>query len=784
MKNYIRRLYIFGAIVFVVIAASMLFQYQYNNQLLEDNVRDMTRKSADVLNIRINRWLNDKAQVINSIAGILATDNFEDDETLKVLEQLLEENQEFSSLYYGTPDNQLISGSGWEPDADFDLRLRPWYTQAVAEECLIFTEAFVNASNDNIIFTIARPVYSNGQLEGVVAGDLNISTVVSYVKEAREHDEQLFILSDSNGNILAHPEFDADPERGLINVENLHENPLINTVAHDEIIRTEIDGQEGFFLYQEIQDTDWHLSSFIPLTEYSSLFENMLKSFLVGILVALIVFIAFFYFHYQNAVKPLERFNQGIKEIDLENNLDYRLNKDENSDFSFLVESINDVLEKTQGYFNSLVEKRESLNYFANHDSLTKIANRRRFIDDLNDEIDDGGQGSVMLLDVDDFKEINDSLGHVTGDIILQEIASRLEMLANENITLARYGGDEFLILLKQLDDPLEVEKFISEIKQQFIRPVNAIGTEVYIDFSIGVTQYPGDSNNPHQLITNADIAMHRSKKIRKGHFVFFNQEMVDKLHERKDIREILNEAVDNDGFKLVYQPQVNLKTSKADKVEALVRLKEYDISPGKFIPVAENTILIIKIGRLVTEMAIKAVADWKEKGLKPKMVSINYSAKQLNDTGYIDFLKEKLKEYGVQPDYLEIEITESCLFSNIKEAMFFLSQLQELGVKIALDDFGTGYSSFNQLSFVPADHIKLDRSLIQRFTSGDENKTIGSLIDLIHNLGFSIVAEGIEEEDGFRQLKEINCDYIQGYYFSRPLSEEDLLEEFEREYF
>jgi len=140
MKNYIRRLYIFGAVVFVVIAASMLFQYQYNNQLLEDNVRDMTRKSAEVLNVRINRWLNDKAQVINSIAVIFATGNLEDDETLKVLEQLLEENQEFSSLYYGTPDNQLISGSGWEPDSDFDLRLRPWYVQALAEECLIFTE--------------------------------------------------------------------------------------------------------------------------------------------------------------------------------------------------------------------------------------------------------------------------------------------------------------------------------------------------------------------------------------------------------------------------------------------------------------------------------------------------------------------------------------------------------------------------------------------------------------------------------------------------------------------
>lgn len=788
MKNYIKRLYIFGAIVFVIIVASMMLQYQYNNQLLEDNIKDMTEKSAEVLNIKINRWLNDKAQVINSTANLFAVDGFDDGKKLAALEQLLEENDDFSSIYYGKPDNQFITASDWEPPASFDLRVRPWYLKAVEEEGLIFSEAFTNASNDNIIVTIARPVYSNdksdGQLEGVVAGDLNISTIVSYVKEARGQNEQLFILTDSNGNILAHPEIDDGVEKDLHNIEDICENSLSDLAGQGEIIKTEIDEQKGYFLYEDVAETDWYLTSFIPFTEYNNLFENMLQSFLLGILVMLIVFISFFYFQYQNAVKPLEEFNQEIQRIDLENNLDYRLKEDKNSDFSFLSESINSVLEKTQEYFNNLVEKKESLSFFASHDALTMVANRRYFIEELDNEIDENSYGSVLLLDIDEFKEINDTLGHVTGDIVLQVVASRLEELNNENVTLARYGGDEFLILLKKIDDPLEVEEFILKIREQFIKPVDAIGNEVYVDFSVGVTQYPEDSNNPHQLITNADIAMHRTKKSRKGQFIFFNQDMIDKLHERKDIRNILNEAVDNDGFRLVFQPQVNLKTSKADKVEALVRLKNHDISPGKFIPVAENTNLIIKIGRLVTEKAIMAIAGWKEQDLKPKMVSLNYSAKQLNDESYVHFLKDMLEEYDVRPDYLEIEITESCLFSNIKEAMYFLRQLQELGVKIALDDFGTGYSSFNQLSFVPADHIKLDRSLIQRFTNGDENKAIGSLIDLIHNLGFSIVAEGIEEEEGFRQLEEINCDYIQGYYFSRPLSERDLIEEYEKEYF
>jgi len=239
---------------------------------------------------------------------------------------------------------------------------------------------------------------------------------------------------------------------------------------------------------------------------------------------------------------------------------------------------------------------------------------------------------------------------------------------------------------------------------------------------------------------------------------------------KKSNIEKILREAIENDGFKMVYQPQVDVKTRQIYGYEALLRLKASNLSPAEFIEIAEKNGTIVRIGRIVTEKVIKQLSEWKKAGLDIKPVSINFSANQLQDEGYILFIDELLKKYDIDAKYLEIEITENIFFENKQATLLFLKNLKEMGIKIAIDDFGTGYSSLNYLTFLPVDIIKLDRSLNMKFLEIKNVKVMDSLISLVHSLGLIVIAEGIETIDQVKRLKKANCDYIQGFYYSKPL--------------
>jgi len=404
-------------------------------------------------------------------------------------------------------------------------------------------------------------------------------------------------------------------------------------------------------------------------------------------------------------------------------------------------------------------------------------------MDKLKDELRIENEGAVLLLDLDNFKDINDTLGHLYGDKVLKKISKKLIELESKKIFVSRFGGDEFLILIRGETEIEKVNEYINKITEHLEKPINVFNNELHIEFSMGVTLYPQDSTDMNKLITNADTAMYRVKKKGKSHYMYFNQNMTKKLNEKKRIKNILRDAIKSNGFKLKFQPQVNLKTGKADKLEALLRLEKYDISPGKFIPVAEETGLIIDVGRWVTEKTVEEIRDWKDNGYETRTVAINFSGEQLNDDKYVEFLKDTLEKYDIKPECIEIEITENILIEHKNESLEFLDNLKDLGVKIALDDFGTGYSSLSQLTFLPADYIKLDKILIERFIAGEKLNSIESLIKLIHSLDLKVVAEGIEEYDLFKYLKKNNCDYIQGYLFSRPLAKEDLIKDYNKNY-
>ena len=425
----------------------------------------------------------------------------------------------------------------------------------------------------------------------------------------------------------------------------------------------------------------------------------------------------------------------------------------------------------------SMKEQEEYIEYFASHDHLTYLPNRMKFMESLDLELRKEKSGAVLLLDIDDFNSINDIMGHSFGDELLKQIADRFNRLQEPQILTARLGGDDFLILLKEVSGYEEIKLYTEKIKRVFQNSFLLSGREVFINFSMGITTFPEDSKDIEQLIMNADTAMYEVKHNGKNNYCFYHENMQHEMKSKIDMEVIIRQALKEDGFHLYYQPQIDVKTGTIVGFEALLRLKGHLAGPGVFIPVAEETGHIIAIGRWIAREAIWQIADWKQKGLGEKTVAINYSSKQLHDTGYTEYLQQLTLEYGVNASCLEIEITESILLENNKQTIEFLRELKRAGFRIALDDFGTGYSSLNYLTYLPVDKIKLDKSINDKFLEYANLNVMNSLISLVHSLNLTITAEGIEDWEKFIKLKSCNCDVIQGYLFSKPLKKEDVEE-------
>jgi len=336
--------------------------------------------------------------------------------------------------------------------------------------------------------------------------------------------------------------------------------------------------------------------------------------------------------------------------------------------------------------------------YLSYHDYLTDLPNRRHLIEKLSEEILHNRCFALILLDVDNFKNINDTLGHSYGDKLLKKIANKLAASKAENNFVARIGGDEFIIILFGEDDVVRIDRYARQILHQLNHGFDIDGNDVDVKCSMGISLYPSDSDDIHQLLMNVDMAMYAVKKAEKNNYLFFNLSMVKQLKDKINIENILREALKHDGFKILYQPQICTSTGKAIGFEALLRLKSDLLSPGIFIPIAEETGLIIEIGRWVTKEVIRQIAEWKERGLAIQPVSINFSAKQLHDMTYISYLADLLQKKQLHSKYIEIEITESVYLKKEQENIVFLHQLKELGINLALDDFGTGYSSLSYL--------------------------------------------------------------------------------------
>ncbi|CCQ98633.1 putative Diguanylate cyclase [[Clostridium] ultunense Esp] len=439
-------------------------------------------------------------------------------------------------------------------------------------------------------------------------------------------------------------------------------------------------------------------------------------------------------------------------------------------------------------------QKEEMIRQLAYYDPLTQFPNRFLFLERLNHEIsftkEKKGHIALILFDIDRFKYINDTLGHTFGDQVLQEAGKRINEAVNGDHLVARLGGDEFALFLTGIEESVKLTQLIERIREHFSQPFLLRGQEYYFTVSIGVSLYPEDGTDAETLLKNADTALFRAKEQGRNTYQFYTSSMYTEAFQRLVLENHLRRALENGEFTLFYQPLVDVSTGRITGVEALIRWQHPElgiISPGEFIPVAEENGLIIPIGDWVLTTACKKANEWIHAGFPPLRLNVNLSARQFQQPDFIDRIWGILKETGLPPQYLVIELTESIIMQNAEVNASRLQKLKEMGVMIAIDDFGTGYSSLSYLRRLPIDTLKIDRSFVWEISNSSDDRVIASaVISLAKSLQLKVVAEGVETTEQAEFLQKNGCYEMQGYLFSRPLPDQKMEEMFKakREYF
>ena len=430
------------------------------------------------------------------------------------------------------------------------------------------------------------------------------------------------------------------------------------------------------------------------------------------------------------------------------------------------------------------------LEHQAYHDVLTGLPNRQLFLDRLQQAIAASKRNqkktAVILLDIDNFKKINDSLGHNLGDKYLQIISERLTRTSREEDTIARLGGDEFALINLYISDQNNVLDILERVQETIAHPVILEEHELIPSASIGITFYPDDGNTAHELLQNADLAMYKAKLSEKGTYALFNSELQKQAQNRIELETAMRQALQNDQFKLYYQPKINPNTNEVCGVEALVRWdrKGTVVSPGEFIPIAEESGLILPLGRQILYKACKEIYNLHQQGFPEIAVAVNISGTQFQDASLINQIRSVLNETGIEPAKLNIEITENVAISDMESALHMIEELERMGINTAIDDFGTGYSSMAYIKRFKSHTLKIDKSFIDDLPGDQGDQAIiQAIITMSHALGMKVVAEGVETNAQVEYLKAVGCDYIQGYYYSKPLPLKELISRIDKNY-
>lgn len=548
----------------------------------------------------------------------------------------------------------------------------------------------------------------------------------------------------------------------------------------------------GIYGYAVLPDYEWIYLIRLDDASYRSVFSTVPVIMLVMLFVLFIITFRISRLLVQKYTAPILSLKDNMMEA-ASGHLDVKCDINSEDEFGDLSKSFNTMMNIISGNYNQLAESHKLLeaneallkkNYahieqLAYHDGLTGLYNRVAFMKHAHEIFSEASKhfhkNAIFFIDLDNFKNVNDTLGHDYGDMLLRQVADQLTSYTSEKDILARTGGDEFLILKSSYTTTEDLEQFAKTLISIAQHPFDLDGEPAHISMSVGIACFPNDGLTVTELIKNADIAMYCAKTAGKNSFRFFNSYMEDDVNRKNDLADILTNVIEKNEVYLNYQPQVNIITNKITGFEALMRIESEQagfIPPTEFIPIAEDNGLIHELGKWALIEACSFNQSLINSGFDPLRVSVNVSTAQLKDSRLIDTIRSIPEKTGMDLKYLEIEITESILMDSFEHNLNLINEMKALGATIALDDFGTGYSSFNYLTRIPIDTLKIDKSFIQEICSNEKDRYIAdSIISLAHKMNISVVAEGVENSEQLQILQKQFCDTLQGYLFSKPVT-------------
>ena len=648
---------------------------------------------------------------------------------------------------------------------------------------------------------IGAPIIDSdqGSIYGYIISSLNVSYFEKFLSPINIGDTGFCILLDKNGNVIYHPDrrrigLDIKSEKLSTLVEHYNKGQISSSGTFQYYF----DRTSQVYGYSVLPKQNWVLLVKQDLPEIRLVTTIMMTILFVICGVLLILIIIFANSLARKISYPIIALRDAMRTAS-DGDLNVQSNIRNNNELGELSKNFNKMLHIIKTNYEDLESMHEELlaneeqlrsnydhiEFLAYHDTLTNLPNKLAFLDHVNAVLASSSQEdkihAVYFVDLDNFKTVNDTLGHEYGDTLLVKTSQMLTTLMGGNGMLARAGGDEFLLFKEAICFMDFAVEFASQILETFRSPVELEGEIVYVSMSIGISIYPENGISSKTLIKNSDIAMYKSKDTGKNKFTLFDKTMEEELNRNTMIIEVLRNAIENEDIYIQYQPLVELETNNIIGFEALMRIRNErlgQLAPSEFIPIAEESGLIIELSSWLLKEACFFNKKIIDLGYQPRSVSVNISSVQINRPGFIATLSKILEETQLPPQYLELEITESTLVSSIMDATMLLNTLQELGVRVSLDDFGTGYSSLNYLTNMPINTLKIDKSFVDNITTSEKDAHIAeSIIQLAHSLDITVVAEGVETEEQLASLKSKHCDIIQGYIYSHPLHPGELLE-------
>lgn len=685
-----------------------------------------------------------------------------------------------------------------------------------------------NAYYSNIlaapIITIASRVYSDHSLIGYVTTSIKIEQLQKMIETFNQGTSYAYLL-DSNGSVIAH--IDRNKSQELYNYKNLtktvltadkdgnllrQKNGTFITSKQDislspsmkDIIDKVSGGETGIGEYTTTDGEKFICSyrpvyfpglnehwSLLVVRRYSSIMEfmdNVIRDSFIIALASFLIAIYLIILFSRRLLNPLFEILTATNEVK-NGNLTVKLPITRHDEIGSLADNFNKMVAALLAYRQKQDENEKHIKNMAYHDALTSLPNRIKFKEYLEEIIQTdqqkGQHYAILFIDLDEFKLINDNFGHSIGDNLLINVSQRIVASTDKNSFICRFGGDEFIIIIPITESDTLTDK-INYIHSFICGEYKIANNIFHLSASIGVALYPDNGNTQEELLQKADSALHSAKNSGRNNWCFFHHSMLSNSYEQIILTDALRNAIANNELFLVYQPQFNIDGTQVVGFETLVRWKQTNgemISPGKFIPLAEQSGLILPIGQWILQQSCKFLKRTNDLGYENIKISVNLSPVQLVDNNIIDSISAVIEETGIRHSQLTIEITETAAIKSLDDSIAKLTQLREKGIRVALDDFGTGYSSLTYLRTLPVNFIKIDKSFIDKISlDSTQSQLVGCIIDMAHTLGTTVIAEGVEDFDQLKELFEYGCDYIQGYVYGKPLSEADalkVLEEF-----